>query len=521
MNTLTIDIKTRSCASIKTNGVFTYAQNKSTQPICVTVKKNQDPPLVWLPPELRRPEIITISDDRLRQMIEEAEIIQAYDITTEFALWKYTLRRLYPWFPEIPIRKLSCIAARAAYLGMNFSLRNLMEELDIPDNELLFTPMDPIIFISPNKKITTETLSALLKFCMNTVNAESCIAGKLIELPPFEQQIWRSSLVLNDNGIFISRESVGKRLENQKRSEEALRDEFQAITGLNNPMNGDGLLAYFNRQGIHLKNLEVESLEPVLRSMPDSRIRRVLEIRSHVAQNNPLRYSRLISLLGDDSRIRGLWEYHGNPSGTFRMKYLSEITDLNGFMAAEKNHIFRICRLPELRQQLFSVVMNGPDQTSIMTGRNLKEHCETAVNNPGKTVYYGKLKISCFSRFLKIVLPSERDVYLYKPEIKDKQLFCQLKYKRSILNKEISGSFLFHLLEEAMIRDTIMSYLVLLRKNHFTPVITTPYEIVTEDPVSNELDESFQNVIANTPEWLSWYAFSPIVCLSKTWSSAS
>ena len=79
MNTLTIDIKTRSCASIKTNGVFTYAQNKSTQPICVTVKKNQDPPLVWLPPELRRPEIITISDERLLHMIEEAEIIQAYD----------------------------------------------------------------------------------------------------------------------------------------------------------------------------------------------------------------------------------------------------------------------------------------------------------------------------------------------------------------------------------------------------------------------------------------------------------
>ena len=69
MNTITIDIKTRSCASIKTHGIFVYAQNKSTQVICVTVKKNSEPPVVWLPPELRRPEIVGISDDRLRQYL--------------------------------------------------------------------------------------------------------------------------------------------------------------------------------------------------------------------------------------------------------------------------------------------------------------------------------------------------------------------------------------------------------------------------------------------------------------------
>ena len=111
MNILTIDIKVRSCISIKTNGIFAYAQNKSTQAICLTVKKNQASPMVWLPPELRRPEILSLTDDRLRQMLEEADIIQAFDVITEFAIWKYTLCRLYPWFPKPPFKKLSCIAA--------------------------------------------------------------------------------------------------------------------------------------------------------------------------------------------------------------------------------------------------------------------------------------------------------------------------------------------------------------------------------------------------------------------------
>ncbi|MBQ6597280.1 MAG: hypothetical protein IJH79_06980, partial [Lentisphaeria bacterium] len=137
MNILTIDIKTRSCDSIKNNGVFAYAQNKSTQIICVTVKKNQATPMVWLPPDLRRREIISISDNRLRQTLEEADLIQAFDITTEFALWKYTLCRLYPWFPEIPVKKLSCIAARSAYFGMNFPIRALMEEIGISADEQL------------------------------------------------------------------------------------------------------------------------------------------------------------------------------------------------------------------------------------------------------------------------------------------------------------------------------------------------------------------------------------------------
>ena len=135
MNTITIDTKTRSCASIKTHGIFVYAQNKSTQVICVTVKKNSDPPVVWLPPELQKPEIVSISDEQLRQMLEEAELIQAYDITTEYALWKYTLCRLYPWFPKIPIKKLSCIAARASYLGMGYSRHDLSIQLNEKNSE--------------------------------------------------------------------------------------------------------------------------------------------------------------------------------------------------------------------------------------------------------------------------------------------------------------------------------------------------------------------------------------------------
>ena len=66
-----------------------------------------------------------------------------------------------------------------------------------------------------------------------------------------------------------------------------------------------------------------------------------------------------------------------------------------------------------------------------------------------------------------------------------------------------------------------MTYLILLWQHCFSPVLTTSCEIVTEDPASNEYDEFFQDLISNPPAWLQGNVFSPVMCLSKTWSSAS
>ena len=522
MNILTIDIKTRSCDSIKNNGVFAYAQNKSTQIICVTVKKNQANPMVWLPPELRRREIISISDNRLRQTLEEADLIQAFDITTEFALWKYTLCRLYPWFPEIPVRKLSCISARAAYFGMNFPIRALMEEIGISADEQLLSPPDPVIFFHPGKKIPLEILTSLLRFCMASVDIEAKIAQKFIELPPGERHNWLTCLAMNDNGIFIRKEAIEKQQEQVEGMNKELQEEFHAITGIGNAMNGDALLAYINKNGISLKNLDQENVEQVLRSMPVCRIRRALEIRKDIVKNNPLRFSRLLSLLGNDSRIRGLWEYHGDVSGSCRIKYLSDIADLNGLMEPGRDHVFRICRFPDLKHGIFSNVMDCPIQNQLMVGRNLKEYCKKAILKPGVTSYCGNLKISYFGDFLKFVLPSGRDLYLYKPEQDNSgQLSCKFKYNRVIQRKDVSGSYILHLLEEAIVSDVVFDHLTLLRQNFFTPVLATSFDIVTEDPILNEGDEFFQDVISSVPAWLHGNSVSPVMCLCSTWNSES
>ncbi|MBO4633531.1 MAG: hypothetical protein J5858_16570 [Lentisphaeria bacterium] len=521
MITLTIDIKARSCVSIKTQGIFAYAQNKSTQVICVTLKRSLEPPVVWLPPELRKREISGISDDQIRQMLEEADLIQAYDITTEFALWKYTLCRLYPWFPKVPVQKLSCIAARAAYLGMGLPLSVLREKLGIRPEEALQTPEGTAIFTNPMKKIPPESLQLFLKSCMDSVASEAEIANKIIVLPQTEQQIWRAVLAMNDRGILIHRDTILNHLEKAVCEEEMLNEEFYAITGISNPMNGDAVMAYFNQHGVALKSLGQTDLDRAIRALPQGILHRAVAIRRRLAEKRPLCCKRLLSLAGTDSRIRGIWEYYGNSSGCCRIRYLPDIGDISGFMEAGPDNIFRICRFRSI-QNMLSFWTNSPERNQRLVAHELKDYCKAAVLKPGIALYYGKLKISCFNQFLKIVLPSGRDFFLYEPELdKTWHLFCQFKYGRVIQRMELSGGMLFQMIENAVKRDIVMFYLLQLAQNRFTPVLIDAKEIVAEDSVFTEADDFFSEIIADQPPWLEDSSPQPVMCLCHQWSKQS
>lgn len=522
MNTLTIDIKTCSRVSIKTHGVFACAQDNSTRILCVTLKKNFDPPLVWLPPELRRAEISSISDDQLRRMLEEADLIQAYDITTEYAFWKYTLRRQFPQFPEIPVVKLSCLAARAACFGMGFPVCTLFEMRGVTHNGKTTSPADTVIFTNPSKQILTDSLLRLMKSCMNSVSTEADIADKISVLPPTEQQIWQTILAMNDQGIFIPRDSLLARLERNLAEEELLREEFYAITGITNPMNGDAVMAYFRQHDVSIKTLSRKDLDRTVRSLPQGILRRAAEIRLTLAENRSHSCRKMLSLQGPDSRIRGLWEYYGHPSGSCRTKYLPDIRAVRGLAVPAEKNTFRIFQLPVFRH-IHSLRTSIPENFFLLMAEKLKGCCIKAVSKPGATLYYGELKISCFSHFLKITLPSGRDLYLYEPvSDKNQSLSCLFKYDRTAQRRELSGEMICRLIEEAMKRDILMYYLTALMKNGFTPVLFDSEEIVTEDPVSDESNNDvFNDFIVSQPEWMKESSWQPTMCLPRQWSKRS
>lgn len=516
MNTITIDIKTRSCASIKTHGIFVYAQNKSTQVICVTVKKNSEPPVVWLPPELRRQEIVSISDDRLRQMLEEAELIQAYDITTEFALWKYTLCRLYPWFPEVPIKKLSCIAARAAYLGMGYSRHDLFLQLNGNTPESSRGKVKKKFV--PNQHLSEEELDAFISDCKKATEFESSLADLFLELPPFEQNIWRAGLLMNDKGIFISRDLLDAKIAEDEQEIDDLNDEFKAVTGIKNPMNDLAFTEYVRAHGVSLKSLAEEDVKKTFLALPEGIFRRMLEIRCRIAQIRHFDGKKILPMLNHDSRIQGLWEYYGTSAGEWNLKYLVGVEALDEIARYSGDGMLYIVDFPELKSIVLTWLL---DNEFVPPGRYahcLLESCKSAVRKPGNTLHCGRIKISCFSRFLKFMLPSGRDIFLYDPKLGKKQeLRCQVRCGRQMMEKQMTGGYLLALIESAISRDILMSSVLNLIENGISPVLMTEDEILIDDDSDKDLFDDLDLVLEERPKWCEDIPYRAVPYLGAVW----
>lgn len=516
MITLTIDIKARSCVSIKTQGIFAYAQNKSTQVICVTLKRSLEPPVVWLPPELRKREIVSISDDQIRQMLEEADLIQAYDITTEFALWKYTLCRLYPWFPKVPVQKLSCIAARAAYLGMGYSRHDLFVLLNGKTPEF---PRETVKKkFAPQQHLSAEELNAFICNCKSATEFEASIAFHFFELPLLEQKIWSAGLLMNDNGIFIDRNRLDKKIAADEQEIDLLKAEFKAVTGIKNPMNDLAFMNYVRAHGISLKSLDEEEVKNACLSLPNGIVRRMLEIRCRVAQIRHFDKKNIPPLLNQESRIQGLWEYYGTSAGEWDLKYLAGIDVLDEIACNFKDSLLYIGEIPELKSKVLSWLLENELMLPGRYSRNLVESCVKAVHDPGNVIKCGKIKISCFSTFLKLILPSGRNIFLYEPRLDgEQQLSCQVKFGRKMIEKQISGGYLLALIENALSRDIMMSVLLNAVSNNVRPVLMTAEEIVIEDGSEDDILDFLESMIQQPPEWCKDLPLKANSYLSAIW----
>ena len=522
MNTLTFDIKTCSHASIKKNGIFAYAQHNSTRILCVTLKKNFDPPLVWLPPELRRSEISSISDDQLCRMLKEADMIQAYDITTEFAFWKYTLRRLYPWFPEVPVVKLSCLAAGAAHLGMGFSRYDLagIFQLDRPD--FLRKKNSFKINVQDYRSMTAEDLGHFIERCKAAVEFEAKLAAHFLGLPSPESKIWQMGLIMNDRGITVNRKSLADIIASNEEEKIFLQDEFTAITGIPNPMNDDAFLKYVRNHGIALESPTISELERALAPFSGGVLRRVLEIRLRIAHIRQLNCKIIPNLLNRRSQLQGIWEYYGTASGEWGVKHLASIFVLNGIAQTGKGKQFRSCTILCLRENISNWLLDGGTIPPGKFSRDLLDICKQAVSEKGNAVFCGKIGVSSFARFLKIILPSGRDLFLYDPEVDHAGKFrCRIRFGRKAVTREIGGGYLLRLVERALARDVMMTVSMELVRNGMIPVLMTENEIVIQhDTADSSAASLFDNVVEKLPEWCGSIPLHCIVSSSTVWEKS-
>lgn len=343
MKKLTIDFETRSRVDLKKFGAARYAEDPSTDVLCLALKWNGLQPVIWYPewlvsrfPGLGNASGVTGSD--IRRMVAEADVIEAHNAQFEYFIWKYVMTRY--GFPMLDASRLRCSAAKAAMYGLPRSLEQacrvlgVREQKDMEGSRLMMSLCKPRQALKAEKESDPGWASktywrgdeaAFVRlgiYCMQDVRAEEAFSDALPDLPPAEQALWQLDLAINDRGVHVDAPACKAILECLETHSARLIREFSGLTGLNSPRQRDATLKHLIALGVEMDGLTARDVEKALAATENQTAKAILEIRKSLSKSSTAKYTAFLGARCSDDRLRGMLVYHGAGTGRWTGKII-------------------------------------------------------------------------------------------------------------------------------------------------------------------------------------------------------
>lgn len=287
---LTIDFETRSRVNIKKAGAWRYAEDASTEPMCLALKPDNDIPVIYAPTPKRAwlqvgHGLPLIGPDRLEWYIRTAEVIEAHNAEFERAIWHHCMHKRSA-FPDLPFEKMRCSAARAAMCSLPRSLGQACEVLGLPVKKDMDGKRIMLRFCKPQKRRASKVKGPdgkqvyeeywyedptafvkLCQYCIQDVEAEHALSNVLPHLPDGELAIWRLDQIMNQRGVPVDLESVQALMGQLSIEEGVLLAEWRELTGgkVASPRQVEATLNYLEQEfGVQLDDLRKNTVEEAL-----------------------------------------------------------------------------------------------------------------------------------------------------------------------------------------------------------------------------------------------------------------
>lgn len=197
------------------------------------------------------------------------------------------------------------------------------------------------------KKTKQETGTALIKrFCLPDAGGHYCTPDEFPEewedfvqynirdvevereiwhrlqkypMPEVEWLYYRLDQCINQRGVRIDRLFVQQAitLDGQQREKPFAR--FQQLTGLQSPSCTKGLIEWFEKKGVQVKNLSEKTVTDLL-SSANGPVKEVLQLRKQLSKTSIRKYDAMMSAVGDDDRLRGMFRFYGTHTGRWSGK---------------------------------------------------------------------------------------------------------------------------------------------------------------------------------------------------------
>lgn len=372
-----VDIESFSRCSLKKAGLYRYAEDLSTEILCVCYARGREPVNLWIPwfteewhgefPETLRERLVyelvleyeELGDifiqpecpDDLKNHAASGGELRAHNAQFERVMLNARPGRKIG-FPKTSREQWVCTAAKMAAHSLPRALGNAAKALGtfLKDED---GKLDMMALCKPRTgkverwtpQNAPDRYYRMYRYCVGDVLAEQGVDLAVPDLPPSEQEVFAIDQEINDRGVAIDIPAI----ENVK----FLIDEYKGIleknckelTGGISPSQTARLAEWVRGQGFPIENLQAATMREALNdeSMPKN-VRKVLTIRLLHSMKAVSKYDSMLDAVSEDGRLHGMFLYHGAATGRWSS------------LRVQLQNLFRpVVKDPELAIEAFSL----------------------------------------------------------------------------------------------------------------------------------------------------------------------
>lgn len=330
-DTFHFDYETRSRCDLTKLGAFRYANDPTTEIVCIAVKKNKEPARLWVNPKwngvggaFTHPGAM----DWLEAMSNPGNIVYAhnaqFEIAISDALFEKTVKLVKPRHEQF-----RCTAAMARRAGIPASLEKAGETLKVATQKdkrgkaliKTFSIPQPMTakthkgqFIEPYER--PQDFKAFCDYCLTDTESESQVHTALapFELAGAQLDSFQLDIAINTRGLAVNVDALRKAQAMVEEVTPKLTAAFREVTGLD-PNQNKELLKWLRSHGYKRANLTAETLDEVIEHEnfdPNTPVGKALLLKQKIGYASIKKIPAMLAMVGPhDNRLRGMLKWYG------------------------------------------------------------------------------------------------------------------------------------------------------------------------------------------------------------------
>jgi len=311
-----IDFETRSRANLPDVGLDIYANDPTTEVLCIAYGTNPSDVAVYNAPKPDTNTVMAFS--RFLKHVKDGGKIQAWNAMFEYAIWNCVCVPKYGW-PPLKLEQVIDSMAIAAANNVPQSLDDAGTFMDSTHKKDAIGARLIQKLCKPNRKGEFENDPELLKqlfdYCAQDVRTEMAIVKLLRPLSEREQEIWELTQRINLRGVPVDPNELQNAVKAVGEAQASIDAECVSLTGFK-PSERAKLLDWINQKIPHapMPDLTAETVEKMLQCNIFPVIKRALELRQEGSQTSVAKYAKMLEIQRE-GKIRNTLVYHGASTG--------------------------------------------------------------------------------------------------------------------------------------------------------------------------------------------------------------